>query len=724
MRALLRSPILLLLAAPAWADPGELDEAEADDTVIVYEPDGTPRVAGSANVVTEEELERFEYDDIGRVLSATPGVYVRGEDGFGLRPNIGLRGANSDRSAKITLLEDGVPLTPAPYAAPAAYYFPMATRMVGVEVFKGPAAIQHGPQTVGGAINLLTRRVPLGGPDGMVDFAYGMRNTAKLHAWAGTGTERAGIVAEVTHLGTDGFKHLPDGGPTGFQRTDLMLKARVASDPALATRHALTLKLGWGQEHSHETYLGLHVDDYADDPYQRYAASALDDMQWRRTQVEATWQLDLSRAVRIRTTAYHHWLGRQWFKLNQFRSGPSLHGLLQSPEGGQSAVYLAILRGEQDPTTPDQALMLGTNDRAFHSFGVQTRVRWRVRSGVVDSQLEAGVRVHGDVVDRLHTQGAFYPIDGRLKRDDTPLETTLDAHTTATALAAHVQEDLEIGAVHLLPGVRTEIVRTAYRSPDEDTDALRAVVLPGFGALVEPLDGLQVFGGVYRGFSPVAPGQPAEVRPETSISSELGVRLGSIGSRAEIVGFVNDYQNLTGQCTFSGGCAGTQIDTQYNGGKAWVYGVEGVAEKEWLLPGRLRVPVSASYTWTESRFRTGFVSGFPQFGTVEPGDRLPYVPGHQAGARLALEHDRFGFGVGASARSGMRDMAGQDPLGPTDVPAQALVDLNASVRPTDQLAIYSTVVNATNTHVLESWRPFGARPTAPFQLMVGIKVRP
>ena len=52
-------------------------------------------------VISEQELDRYEATDIHQVLARVPGVYVRGEDGFGLRPNIGLRGANSDRSAKV-----------------------------------------------------------------------------------------------------------------------------------------------------------------------------------------------------------------------------------------------------------------------------------------------------------------------------------------------------------------------------------------------------------------------------------------------------------------------------------------------------------------------------------------------------------------------------------------------------------------------------------------------
>jgi Fe(3+) dicitrate transport protein len=77
-------------------------------------------VAGSAYVISEEDLERFDYVDLRKVLNQAPGVYIREEDGYGLRPNIGIRGAAAERSQKITLMRDEVLITPAPYSAPAA----------------------------------------------------------------------------------------------------------------------------------------------------------------------------------------------------------------------------------------------------------------------------------------------------------------------------------------------------------------------------------------------------------------------------------------------------------------------------------------------------------------------------------------------------------------------------------------------------------------------------
>ena len=93
-------------------------------------------------------------------LRKVSGVHARGEEGFGLRPNIGIRGLLPTRSSKVLLLEDGIPLSYAPYGDNASYYHPPIDRFESVEVIKGAGQVLYGPMTVGGVINYITPAAP------------------------------------------------------------------------------------------------------------------------------------------------------------------------------------------------------------------------------------------------------------------------------------------------------------------------------------------------------------------------------------------------------------------------------------------------------------------------------------------------------------------------------------------------------------------------------------
>ena len=723
-----------VVAVPAQAEDTDVSEPDntekqagdnesdlVDDRLIVYSPDGTPRVAGSAHYLDESQLQRFDFNNIERIVAQIPAISTRTEDGFGLRPNIGIRGANSDRSSKLTLMEDGVLLAPAPYAAPAAYYFPMSARMVGLEVFKGPAAAVHGPHTVGGAINLLTRPVP-DGKAGEVDLALGLRHTVNAHSWFGKSGDRFGFLMEGVWLSTDGFKELDGGGDTGFDRSEMMAKGVFQPDPS----HELQLKLGYAHEVSHETYMGLTLADHQAQPYRRYAASAMGLMDWERTQAELSWTHTVSDDFEFRSVLYHHYLDRSWTKFNGFSSGVDPHNLLQlAPATGVGAVYLAILRGDENTTTDDQRLRIGTNVRQFHSYGVQNSARWEAQWGAVSSRMDLGLRFHRDDVARLHTEYLYDMVDGELVQTQDDLITTTDSQAMAQALAAYVQQDLGIGRFNVIPSARVEAVQTALARAGEGSDepVARINVLPGLGVLAELGSWIDGFMGVHRGYSPVAPGQAEEVAPELSWNYEAGLRMTQGTRHAELVGFFNDYQNLTGQCSMSGGCGDDDLGRQFNGGEVWIYGAEVVLGEKWLLPKQLSFTLDLSYALTQSAFQTAFVSKFPQFDVVELGDSLPYVAQHQGSFILGVQHPVFEWSAGLSGHSGMLDSAGTWPVSELDIPPLLLVDSAASVVLGEHLSLYVSGTNLGGSTAISSWRPVGARPVAPRQIMLGVKSR-
>ncbi|HLL83365.1 MAG TPA: TonB-dependent receptor [Longimicrobium sp.] len=696
----------------------------SEDVVVTAAPLDLSRVAGSAVSVGEAELQQFDYSDVGRVLEKMPGVYLRGEDGYGLRPNIGLRGASSDRSSKVVLMEDGIPLAPAPYSAPAAYYFPMMDRVVGMEVYKGPAAIRFGPHTVGGAIDIRTREVPTGGNLGLIELAGGLEGYRRVHGAWGYGTDRLGVLVEGVHLQTTGFKRLDGGGDTGFDKNEVTLKARYATAPDLPVTHRLELRLGLANEDSDETYLGLADVDFQATPLRRYAASQRDNMRWLRSQARLTYTLGLGRPFELELSAYRNDFSRAWTKLNRFRSGAELSQVLAFPTAGQTAVRAAILRGEEDSSSPDEALMVGTNNRNFVSQGLQALATWR-RDGEISHLVRAGARLHYDRIERRHTEGGFLMRSGVLVPESTAGETdvTTDNRGATLAFAAHVIDEILWNRLLVAPGIRTELIRTTFvdRATGNTGESFQPAFLPGVGALYHVTDDFSAIAGVHRGFSPVSPGL-FTASPEYSVNYEAGGRFKRAQSEGELIGFFNDYSNLTRDCTFSSGCGEEVLNQQFDAGRVHVYGVEAMAAQELAGPWGTALNLRATYTLTLSRFLTSFQSENPQFGFVEAGDELPSVPSHQASGSVTARGERWTAALSATFVGEMRERAGQGGILEQDrVPARVVFDVAAGWKPTQSGEIVLAVENLFNARYLASRRPFGARPGRPFFMQVGYK---
>lgn len=701
----------------------EDDESQyrVDTSLITAEE--LARSGGAGNRKDEEDLKALNYDDPNSQVQDIPAVFVRREDGFGLRPNIGIRGANSDRSKKITLMEDGILFGPAPYSAPAAYYFPVTGRMVGLEVFKGPSAVRYGPHTVGGAVNWVTRPVPYDTVAG-VDVNFGSYLTGKAHGYFGTSWDHVGVLVEALQWQSDGYKQLDNAGSTGFNKTELMGKLRFNSDLSADTFHALTLKAGFSREVSDETYLGLTDDDFAATPNRRYAASQQDRMAWHRLQGQARYILEVGSAFDLQATAYRHHFDRVWHRLNSFDGATRpLSELLASPTGSRR-VYVDILRGDTDSTAPDENLVIANNGRSYVSQGIDLVTNWNAEFGVFKNRLQVGARLHYDRIERDHSDELWAMESGELVRVDDGAVTTTRNIGRTTAYASHILNELQFWRLVATPGVRIEFIDGELEDLTSG-DIVRnsqVAVLPGIGLYGAITEELGVLAGVHRGFSPEAPGQPEEVVPETSLNYEAGVRFTRPRSSSivEVVGFFNDYSNLLGSCSFSSGCTEQSLDQQFNAGQVWIYGAEVVAGHDLEGPVGLTFPVRAAYTYTGSRFRNAFSSANPQFGEVEVGDELPYVPEHQASLRLGVKYRAVAWNVAGTYVGPMREVAGQG-ADEARTDTQVILDTLLSVQLFDRFTLYGKVDNLLNQRPIVARRPFGARPTRPLMVQGGIR---
>lgn len=702
--------------------------------VVAYEPKDIFRTGGSAQLLDDERLERYEYDDAHDVLVQVPGVYVRSEDGFGLRPNVGIRGTNTERSRGVTLMEDGVLFGPAPYSAPAAYYFPLMTRMVGVEVFKGPAAILYGPQTVGGSINLLTRPVPEK-REGQIDVAYGSFQSRKAHLHYGASNERMGFVFEGIDLASRGFQDTDhrDYDDTGFHRSEFMLKGVVQSDITRRIFHRGGIKLGYSRERSNQSYLGIAESDLREDPRRRYVVAELDQMNAQRSAVQLDYLLGIGTDVEIRATAYRHDVWRVWDRLDRFE-GRSFIDVLADPDSPINQGYMAVLRGERDTIVEGggrspETLLMASNDRRFVSQGIQVGASYDRRGEKVAHRLDVGTRLHYDRIDRDHTATGYLLQNRTMVWDGIDPEQTADNRASSLALAAFATYAIEYKGLRVSPGFRFEWIETTFenRLPGaEDTAKGSSVVaLPGLGVSYAILDELAVFGGVHRGFSPVAPGQGRNVDPEYSVVYEAGFRYHDEARRAdaELAAFVNDYSNLLLTCAASTGCADADVGVsrQFNAGSVLVTGLEARYAQE-LRFGKLGIPLAAIYTFMQTKLVdfAGGPIGDPGFQTARDGDRLPYVPMHQGRFELGASYEEVSLHLSGTYFGRMREVAGRgdDGLFTDDY---FRLDAVAEWTFMPRARVYLRGQNLTNAQPLASRRPYGPRTIQPITVMAGLK---
>jgi Fe(3+) dicitrate transport protein len=687
----------------------------------------------------EEQLERFDYDDPNSVFQQL-GVHVRQEDGYGLRPNIGLRGVNTDRSTRVTLMEDGVMFAPAPYAAPAAYYFPLMQRMAGIDVFTGAATIPYGPRTVGGAIDMHTREIPRE-PTGHLELALGSTLYGRAHAFYGASNSWGGFLIEGVYLHSDGFKRVgepPEPGveaaPTGFDRGEIVVRGEIRGALSDDVYHRLELRLMLGGEVSHETYLGLTDEDFRRDPYLRYEASINDRMSWWRTQVQLRHRLEWGDAFELRTTAYRHDFDRSWNKVNAIGGNPAvgiqqtrfdLHGVLLYPTG-LNRLYIDILRGREDTSGDDDYILIGNNARVFGNTGIQSDATLRFETDVLRHRIRAGVRLHHDEVERVHDEIAYAMIDGALEAASETYY-TLDASSDALAFSAYLAWSVSWETLTLTPGIRTELIWTSHddHQTGEGFEDFRQAALPGVSLQWQVIRELEVFAGVMRGYAPVGPGQARTVSPEESISYELGSRLvsRSSGTNAEITLFISDYSNFLQQCSFSAGCALAE-DAQANAGSALIGGFD-LRVGQLFRAGSVQIPLRLSYTYTYTELRSAIEdSPNPQYRNGRPGDHLPYVPEHEVSAQAGIELPEFGLNVSASWVAEMWEAVGNgDELIPvTKTDAYFLLDATAFLRITPGLRIFVRGENLTMTQAIVGRRPFGARPNRPLLVQAGISL--
>ncbi|MGA2361915.1 MAG: TonB-dependent receptor [Candidatus Aminicenantales bacterium] len=166
-----------------------------------------PREIPLATVTTIEAttIQQLRPLDLSEVLNYAPGATVTlgGKGEYTLK----LRGIDSGR---IALLVDGVPIVE-PYFGT----FDLKTVSTGgvqsMQITKGPSSVLYGPNTLGGIVNVITRR-PTSDPRVYLTLAMGNQNTRGAGADTALQLGKVGVVASALYQDSGGFRYTDPSG--------------------------------------------------------------------------------------------------------------------------------------------------------------------------------------------------------------------------------------------------------------------------------------------------------------------------------------------------------------------------------------------------------------------------------------------------------------------------------------------------------------------------------
>jgi len=678
---------------------------------------------GAAYYLSTDDLAKFNYTDINRALNKISGINFYEEDGFGLRPNISIRGTSPERSSKIAVMEDGVLISPAPYSASSAYYFPSIARMQAVEVLKGSSQIQYGPYTTGGAINFVSTEIPEN-LSGKITTSFGSFNTGQAHLTLGDSFNNFGYMIEYLNFNSDGFKSLGNELNTGFDINEITSKIRFKSSEKAKIKQSTELKFHSYDEISNETYLGLTENDFENDPYLRYTGSEKDKMDAEHIQFLLTHELSFTDKFKITTNAYHNGFKRNWYKLDDVvfeNNSQKISKVISDPENFSG--HISILKGLLDS---ENSLKVKANNREYVSKGVQTKIdyHWYGKNNSFND-LEIGFRVHYDEEDRFQWEDKYNITNGSMS-----LNTYGDKGSqgnrisSANSFASYLMYKYKIKDFTITPGIRYESIKLERNdygksNPTRDLNDVSfrknevSVIIPGIGVNYTLNNKLSIFGGIHKGYSP--PGSSVGQKAEESVNLELGARFSINKLNAEIIAYQNDYSNLLGNDLAATGGFG-ELDP-FNAGKALVNGLELLLTSEIIESNKISIPFSFSYTLTNAKFLTDFGSTQDIWGQVSNGDRIPYIPQHQLNSNIGFKTNKFEINLNGNYNGKFSTIAD----GSIEIPSYFIFDISFKYKVKPGITFTSKAINLFDENYSVSRAPAGLRPGHPFGFYGGFE---
>ncbi len=582
---------------------------------------GTPQalesMAGSFQTIDKEQLEQSRVFNFSEALRKIAGVNVRDEEGFGLRPNIGIRGTNPTRSTKILLLEDGIPLAYAPYGDNASYYHPPVERFESIEVLKGSGQIEYGPVTVAGVVNYITPNPP-SKPTFSLKLIGGNRDYFNGNAQFGGTFGKTGLIFNFNRKQGEGARENIRSGLSDFSTKIVQ---------TLNERNILTGKFSYLKEDSRLTYSGLTEAEYAADPRQN--AFRNDSFSSFREGFSVSHTAILSQKSSLTTNFYTSYFSRDWWR--QSSNSSQRPNRLNLDADCRSMADLNTTCGNEGRL------------RDFRNFGIEPRFNTNFDLGSIRIDFHAGFRIHYETQNRLQKNGEL-----PTSRDGAIVENNFRGNK---AFSGFVQNRFIWKDFALTAGVRIENIgyKRINRLTGAKAETKLTQVIPGIGLTYNLFKNTTIFAGVHRGFAPPRTediisntGGVVELDSELSWNYEIGLRTRPVrGFSLDTTFFRTLYENQIVPSSIAGGVGAAFT----NGGKTIHQGFEVSSrfDSANFFNKGFNIYLQTNYTnLLTAEFQGIRHSGIFGFSTVSvTGNRLPYTPKQTLNTTLGYAYKNF-----------------------------------------------------------------------------------
>lgn len=479
-------------------------------------------LASTVNIINSQQIKELGIQSVGDAIRLIPGANYQDEDGRGLKPGIGLRGLDPSRNGYVVVLVDGkIPLGQS-YGQLGAYYMMPVAAIERIEVIKGASPVLYGAGSIGGVINLITKK-GYGQPNAEASVEAGSFQYLNANAATYGDNGRFNYYVNYNRRQGDGFRT----SRSEFNTNDVTFRIGAKFD----NKDEFTFS-GDVYTEDAETPGGLSEQQYKDN--YRQSVNPYDQFYAKRYTASAVYKKNIDSLNSISLSVFANLFKRDWW-YDTNRDQQSILGDLRNIFTGGTV------------------LEYNRNNRLFH----------------LDNSFIAGIKYLGDQTNSWKVFG------------NDPLQHVgaLRSYVTipTNVMEGYIQDEIHFtDKLSFTPGLRytsinygqTDFVNATKLSTKTD------ILIYSFGLLYKATDRFRIYSTVSKAYNPpvlyaaLDPGTISDgnnLGAETSRNYEIGVRTNPFNWMGlNLSGYILDFDHKL-----------TEESGKYtNAGKALHKGVE------------------------------------------------------------------------------------------------------------------------------------------------------